>query len=498
MKRNILFVLLLAVIAGVSSCKKWDEHISVADDALGRNLLEEINANPDLSKFSAYLQQTGYDKVLASSKLFTVWAPTNTALSAVDNSILGDTTKLKLLIANHISNQAYLTSAVVADSTLRIRALSGKNILFSQTAYDEAAITSKDTYVGNGVLHIVDQAIFPKQSIWEYVTTSEDASLQKQELQSLTYQVRDITKSVVIAYDPKTGEPVYKEGVGIETVNTYLNKDNISNEDREYTYFVLTDAAYNEEKTKLASYFNTGDAEFSDSLTNYNVIKDLAIKGRFTLDKLPETLYSANDSVIYHIDKSAIVKTYSASNGVVYVVNRLDYDMVSKLKPVIIQGEIGYTLQSSKTVQLRTRRNSLNPESPRYNTFFRDLLIQNHGVANYWVKYTPLLKSVTYKVYMRAVRDFDLIPPVGKTELDDFPERIAFNASTATDLPQITNVGAVKNADGTFSPNYDEVYVGDYTVSNYGTTSVFVVGANTKTNGLNTILLDYIKLVPAP
>ena len=232
--------------------------------------------------------------------------------------------------------------------------------------------------------------------------------------------------------------------------------------------------------------------------TKYNVIKDLAIRGVYTKDNLPTEVFSAKDRVSYQLDKSAIVSTYKASNGVVFVMNKINYDMVSKVQPVIIEGESAYTLQSSKTVQIRTRRNSLDPTSPLYNTYFRDLLIENHAVSSFNVLYTPVLKSVKYKVYFRAVRDFNLIPATGLTDLTYFRTKIAFNLSTATEIPYAEKVGVIKNSDGTFSPNYDEVYAGEYTVAKYGLTNVYLVANNVTTNGLNSLLLDYIKLVPVP
>jgi len=44
--------------------------------------------------------------------------------------------------------------------------------------------------------------------------------------------------------------------------------------------------------------------------------------------------------------------------------------------------------------------------------------------------------------------------------------------------------------------NYDEVYLGDYTVTSYGKMDTFLVGATSTGNGTNSLVLDYIKMVP--
>lgn len=494
--KHSYYILLFVLLAAISACNKWDDHNAAIEGSLNQDLLTQIKENPDLSKFNEYLIKTGYDTVLSSARVLTVWAPTNAALAALDPAVVNDAEQLKLLVGNHISILSNFTTE--ASPELRIRTLSKKNVVFTPTSYGEAKIVSKNKYGSNGVLHVVDKAIIPKLNILEYLKSSTEASLQNEALSRLDYEVRDLTKSEVIGYDQVTGKPIYKEGLGIVTLNTYLNKNNIANEDSVYTYIVLTDAAFTAETNKLKPYFNTIDPVITDSLTQFNVIKDLAIKGRYDANNLPGQLYSAKDSVVYMLDKGAIVKTYEASNGVVYVMNKLDYNMVSKLQPVKIEGESAHTLLSSKTQQIRQRRNSTDIDNPLYRSFFKDLLIENHGVKSFWVKYTPTLKSAKYKVYFRAVRDFNLIPPMGSTEITPFKMKFALGVSTATDVPYYENVGFVKNDDGSFSPDYERRYAGEITVTDYGMQDFFLVADDTTVNGENTLLLDYVELVPVP
>jgi hypothetical protein len=44
--------------------------------------------------------------------------------------------------------------------------------------------------------------------------------------------------------------------------------------------------------------------------------------------------------------------------------------------------------------------------------------------------------------------------------------------------------------------NYNEIYLGDYTATGYGKVHTFLVSAASTTNGANTLVLDYIKMVP--
>ncbi len=482
-------IIFLSVFIGIFlySCKdKWEDHIKIQDSMLAVNLLDQITANPDLSKFAEYLKKTGYDQVVASSRTFTIWAPTNAALQSLDQTIANDTAKLRQLVANHISNQSYFTS--MPSPVLMIRTLNGKNISFTKTKFEEANIKVADRYVGNGVLHTIDLAILPKNNGWEYLNNSV-SSAQKAFLKSLDYSYRDSSKAEVTGIDPATGIPILKPGSGFFQKNYFLQRvADLSNEDAQFTFVMLTDAAFTSEKTKLSKYYAVNDpaatparnAFVSDSITNWNIVKDLVFRGSFTADILPDSLIS-NDSTKIHLDKSAILETRKISNGVVYVVNRIDYKLSGKIKPVIIQGENYAGIYGNNgTRSTITRRN------PNTNVDFREIYFYNSGVASYWIKYQPILNNVTYKVYWVAVRDFNTTAVLPAVPLL-FSQRLAFGTTALLPAFPYKQVELL---------NYNEVYLGDYTVTSYGRLDTFLVSAASTGNGTNTLVLDYIKMIP--
>jgi len=482
--KNQYFIFLFLFIGlFLSGCTdKWEDHNKIQDSVLADNLLLQIQKNPDLSKFAEYLNKTGYDKVVASSKTFTIWAPTNLALQNLDPAIVSDTAKLKPYVANHISYQSYLTS--MANPTLTIRTLNGKNILFSKTKFEEANIITADRYVGNGVLHTIDMGIPPKSNAWDYLNSSA-TSLQKSFLLSQSYIFRDSSRAEVIGIDPKTGIPILKDGTGYFPKNYFLQRvADVSNEDVKYAYVILTDAAFTAEKVKLSKYFTVNDplktparnTFITDSITSWNIVKDLAFKGDYTLASLPDTLTS-NDSTRIHLDKSAIVQTIKVSNGVVFVMNRIDYPMSRKIKPVIVEGEYYVSNYGNNgTRSTITRRN------PYTNIDFREIYFFNSGVNSYWIKYQPTVCTTTYKVYWVAVRDFNTTGT-----LVMFSQRLAFGTTALLPAFPYKQVDIL---------NYNEVYLGDITVTSYGKLDTFLVGAANTTNGQNSLVLDYIKMVP--
>jgi uncharacterized surface protein with fasciclin (FAS1) repeats len=454
------------------ACKKdkWNERTAVKDPALQYNLLETISKHPELSRFSEYLVKTGYDKIIASSKTFTIFAPDNAALDAVDPAVLADTAQLKQLIGNHITNQSYQSS--MALPALRIRALNGKNVIFSRTQVDDIAIKTTDLYTANGMLHIINGAIIPRQNAWEYLNSHASGSLQQTFLQSLKYIGVDTAKAEQIGVDPYTGRPVYKPGTGLVERNRFLQRVNISNEDSLLTYVILTDRAFMAEKERITRYFVDSTEALTDSITQWNIVKDLVFNGVYTPDNLPAVAYTIRDSVLYHLNSSTVITSHKVSNGIVYVVDNIDYELSSKIKPVMIQGEFFADLRDrTKAYSTRTRVNPLNGQ------VFRDIYIANHGVNAFWINYQTVANTVAYHVYWVAVNDF---------QTGTFPMKVAFKNPAATEFAYKT----VERND------YNEVYLGDYTVDKYGLLNLYLVGNSVTTNGANTLVLDYIKLVP--
>lgn len=470
------------------SCRKdqWDQRDKITDPSVTQTLLDEIKADTSLSLFAAYLAKTGYDSVLASSKTFTVWAPSNTALRNIDQSYITDTAKLRLLIGNYIASQVYF-SANAADTTLRIETLTGKRVNYTGDSLNTVAIATKDIRAKNGALHILAQAFLPQPNIWDYLNENYAGTRQQSYLQTLQYQYQDPDSAILVGLDQNTGDPIYKEGTGLVTRNRFLQRVNIASEDSLVTYIVLTDAAYQAQQNQLTTYFTDSTQEVTDSLTQWNVVKDLAVQGIISPDNIPATLYSIGDSVNIHLDKASIVSTQKVSNGIVYVVNNLNYDLNTKIKPVTIQGEKFYDrLNNSTAYTIRTRRNPAN------DSVFNDILMQNYGIASFWIRYPTTLNSVTYHVYWRAVNDF---------QTGTFPMLVAFKEHSDTSYatnPSPANLTFDYKLPYTTVPlqDYDDVYLGDFTPPMHRKEDVFLIGNSVTTNGNNTIVLDYIKLVP--
>lgn len=486
-----LLTIMLFSLSIFSACKdSWKDRDLVSNEGLTQNLMDKINTQAELSTFSSYLKKTGYDQIISSSKNYTVWAPNNTALQTLDASIVSDTTKLKAFVANHIANLAYATT-VPADTAQRILMLNGKYVPFTKSTFDEASISVANQYAKNGILHVIDGATPVKQNIWEYVSSATVGLDQKAYLMSLNKTGQDTSLATVTGYDPVTGKPILKPGTGIVTTNRFLSTvKNVNNEQNQYTFFLLADAPFGAEKAKLAKYY-TSTSLFTDSttanLTSWNVVKDLAVSGSYTLSQLPAQLVSVNNVKI-PINKSAIIASYKASNGWVYVMSSMNFAVTEKIPPIVLEGETPVSYSSSgysafTFFPLRADNNGLSYKSIEV---YRSLI--SGFTVFYRLRNVP---SATYKVYWRAVAG-----TTGDNQIVTFNQKLTFTSSNLlTDLGykavSVASTDPVLNAAA-----YADLYIGDCIVTKYGNVSMSLISAASGSVNVNTLLLDYVKLVP--
>ncbi|MCK7553592.1 fasciclin domain-containing protein [Chitinophaga sedimenti] len=277
MRINI-YKILLAIALGATvatGCEKWDAHNALNDASLSNTLMDQINADPSLSKFAELLVKSGYDKVLSSSKTFTVFAPSNDALATLDAGIVSDTAKLNKFLGNHIALQS--TYAGKTTTLTRIALMNGKYANLLNKTIENATITTADKQTKNGVLQVIDKSMPVLNNAWETLETNANIpAKQKAYMLSLFRNVFDATNAVQTGIDPNTGVPIYKPGTdSIRTNLFWRNVYDLRDESKTYSMFVLEDAAWDAEIAKFKPYC-TGPTEDTTLLyTHWTVVKIL-------------------------------------------------------------------------------------------------------------------------------------------------------------------------------------------------------------------------------
>ncbi|WP_069658982.1 fasciclin domain-containing protein [Arcticibacter eurypsychrophilus] len=477
--KNIAYsVLFLTCLFTLQGCKdQWDDHNGLTNEANKLTLTEQIATDPTLSKFYEYLVSTGYDKVLESSQTFTVWAPSNTALEALNTAEPGYLTNainLKSFIGNHIVKMMYPISK--AGDTLRVQTLNGKYINMINDKFENILITKADQYTKNGVLHVVGQAVPVKVRIWTI-------------LNALTgYSQIAAMKSLDTVVLGAAGDTIANK----MSPTWLLYSAALNTENRQYTYFVLNNSAFATEISKIMPYYQSTSIS-PDSTTEYltklSMLKDVMVSGIYTVENLVDTPLIAVSGVRIPIKKANIIASIPASNGIVHIVNALPYPLNYKIKDIVIQGELPSSFRNTEKRSVTYYRTKADTLGKKY----QDIEIYAHVTSEYYIDYKGRgLNSVTYKVFGRAV--FGL---PGDSQITGFTQRVAF-ADVATGLYSLNYTGALPFVVGhrTGKTRFDEYELGTYTKTKFGTINFRLISAAVTTTGINTLMLDYIRLEP--
>ncbi|TAH04907.1 MAG: fasciclin domain-containing protein [Sphingobacteriales bacterium] len=474
--RSLLFVFTVScLLFGFFACKKaTTDHNAVKESVLANNVFDLITATPELSSFRGLLMLSGYDRVLSSSKNFTVFAPTNKELENLDTAIIKNPLKLTLFVGNHISQQLYYSNSLSTPG--RIQMMNGKYNNVASGKIEDAAITKADLYASNGVLHIVDRKVTALDNCWEYISNSINAPVkQRAYMLSLFQKVFDTSHAVIVGIDPNTGDPIYQAGTDSVFTNLFWNKvHDLRDEKKQYTIFLLQDAAWDAEVNKYKPFFATSNTDSTTKAASWAVVKDLSIEGSFPLTSIQDTVLSKFGTKV-PVEKLSIVNTIKTSNGIVYIMGKVDVQPKHKFLETLVQAE-NYTASSVDrrgNTYFRDRFNTATSKD------FRDVLVLGHGVALFNLRYQlPEMPTLKYKAYWVALNDF---------QTATFTQKLGIGAAASTTFGYTT---VALN-------NYNEVYIGEFTLTQYQPQfNIYLTAANSTTAAVNPLVCDYIRLVP--
>lgn len=325
-KSAILFAISLLVVA----CDPWKDDTELNDGNVNKQLDQIVRENPETSTFADILQKTGYDRFLSEKQALTVFAPTNEALSGVDQS---NTEVLKEWIQNYIAILSYYTDKQGAFQVESIEMINGKSIPVNTLAISGSNIVKSNLLSANGVLHIIDNVIADRKNIWEYLK-GQPNSAQANFIQSQEKEVMDMNKSVPSGVN-ELGQQTY-DTVWIKT-NPFLQAYPLDDERSSFTLILLDDGALNALSPKYFKYFAKKEAEETNEEVMFQISSDMILQKQ--LITAPGR-YPSVDDILVDLDPAHILETYQASNGMIYKVSAVDVKMYNnKIKEQIIEAE---------------------------------------------------------------------------------------------------------------------------------------------------------------
>ena len=251
---------------------EWDNYYS-AEGESNTSLMQAIDATPSLSRFAQVVRQAGMEPLLASSQTFTVFAPTDEAMSG----FTADENTLQQFLYNHICRYTYTQGDVAEadDGLLRMKMLNGKyqNLTMTEGGllFGNLGLVNSTQGASNGVLNTIGTVVPFYSNIYEEIQRQgqQTDSIARYLTQRDQYTFLP-DKSTVIGVNDRD-ETVYDSVFSFR--NDWMRHyGDINLEDSVYTMLVPSDKAWKAQYEKLRQYFRAyGEGEIRNPASGLNI-----------------------------------------------------------------------------------------------------------------------------------------------------------------------------------------------------------------------------------
>jgi uncharacterized surface protein with fasciclin (FAS1) repeats len=214
MKFRLGILLIGVIIIGVASCtKEWDEHYNVYPETVDQNVWDVIQSDPQFSNFVQVIKQAKMDTLFNSDIAYTIFAPTNDAISR----FTGVQEFTNVILAYHVCQHFVNVSSI--QGKRQIQTLTEKFAFFerngSEVTIDEIKVVAESPLYRNGKFFTMGEVIRPLPNLYEYFQFTNPVLTNYIDLQDTL--ILDKEKSKPLGFD-EDGNTVY------DTVAIIANK----------------------------------------------------------------------------------------------------------------------------------------------------------------------------------------------------------------------------------------------------------------------------------
>ncbi|MBR6180284.1 MAG: fasciclin domain-containing protein [Prevotella sp.] len=273
MKRKNLYKtvlgLAMATLTLTGCSDEWDDHYSTSTkEVQGGTLWDAIRQDPNLSNFASVATACGYDKALASTQVFTVFAPTNDVFSSSDAEALIQTynsqkgridddenTTIKEFLQNHIALYNYSVSSRSNDSIVM---MNGKYALLEPGSISGTPFVKANELHNNGVLFKVGAPLKFFPNVFEYMSKNSELDSLYNFFYNDRFYRRVFRAEESVPGGIVDGKTVYLDSVFVQQNELFdyrfLNA-RINREDSTYWMLAPTNKVWRELLDEYSQYF---------------------------------------------------------------------------------------------------------------------------------------------------------------------------------------------------------------------------------------------------
>ena len=364
------------LVAALTSCSDdWNIHYD-ASTTDGGTLWQAINADASLKNFARVLQATGYDVLLNGSQTYTVFAPTDAALSATQADSLiaafqkqeaagvrtNDNTVVRQFLQNHIALFRHPVSSLTNDS---IKLMNSKYALLTEKALAGTDLKCTNALHNNGLLFTIDRQIAYFPNIFEYL--GHDAELDSVYQFLNSFSVYEFNDAKSVPGEIIDGVTHYLDSVS-ELRNSFLSLHGLINsEDSTYWMLCPTNSEWERLVEEYTPYFNyPGSVAKRDSMVYANTRAAIISGAFFSRTVNPDVAF-----------QDSAVSTMAPSSQARQLLD-LDYPYYTYFKP-FDEGGIFYGTKDITCSNGHMRKSSHWSISP-YETFAQTVKVEAENI----------------------------------------------------------------------------------------------------------------------
>ncbi len=302
---NKVLGLAVAALTLVACTDTWDDHYNGASTGVMEgSLWDAIQKDANLSNFASVVQACGYDKSLASSQVFTVFAPTNDAFTKEEADALiasynqqkgkvndEENTTIKEFLQNHIALYNFSTSSKSNDS---IVLMNGKYAILKSGQIDNTPLTSTNKLYGNGVLFTVGSKVNYFANVFEYLRKDNALDSVANFFYNSMFYRREFQPEKSVEGGIVDGKTIYLDSVFVQQNDLFDSeflRARLNSEDSVYWMVVPTNEVWANLVDEYKEYFNyDNNVEDRDSLhytnTRMAIVKGTAFSRTLNTDKM--------------------------------------------------------------------------------------------------------------------------------------------------------------------------------------------------------------------
>lgn len=471
-----------AICLGTVSCQKeWDDHYSTDYQIVpGSTLAERLSDGSfgeDAQLFLEILDNTyftlrgaavpySYLDFLDDDQFLTVWVPKASSLTDEERALYTKKNKTyaeNVLVANRfiLNHVARFSHPVGRDYSEEFFMMSKKRYQTEGNSIDDVPYNLDKSNIAckNGIIHSIDGKLVYRQSIYEYLTTSDEyKDVIGDFFEKYTREEVDINRSVEEDID-ELGRTVYSDSVIIKR-NVLLDRYGyIEREDSNYVMVIPTPQVWSDKYDSITKFFDygyvLGDTSMAsvmaaDSLKYYwgqqilltDMVFNMNLKyNKNDNDSVVSTRFRSNErkkqNIAYHtyynpnsaegLFKNHVVRTEKCSNGRIYITDEWPFvDSLTINVPIKIEGEnaqIG-SKQFTDPIESVYRNSAIGKISEEKVLY----VIGKDGAFNWFVEF-PIKDNLKGKYRIKIA----LVPDISSKKPNLIHPTVTYNKITIYD-----------------------------------------------------------------